>query len=221
MELHYNNYNNNKNKKIKVDINVTKLSSLKEKYKCEYCSKILASRQSRWRHSKSCDIKSKIEKRIEVLEDKIISNIDTKSIVIMMNSNIQIIKTMSRITDTLYYNETLKKILNEIKQTIENNITNFQVLSQNKNKFDKYLRDQIKYNLGVINKLGSYTDYIEYNGKKQHLFKNHVNLLQKINYHEEINSIEKYYIDDEPTAVENNVNSTDSDYSSTDSDCDI
>jgi hypothetical protein len=215
MELHY-------NKKLKVDINVTKMSSLQEKYKCEYCCKILASRQSKWRHNKSCNMKSKIEKRIEVLEDKIISNIDIKSIVIMMNSNIQIIKTMSQIADTLYYNETLKKILNEIKQTIKNNVTNFQVLTQNKNKFDKYLRDQINYNLGVINKLESYTEYIEYNGKKQHLFKNHVNLLKEIYFHEEeIKSTERYYIESDISKNENILNSTESDYSSTDSDCDI
>lgn len=207
MEIHTLSKNYGKNKQNTISIKVNKLSSLNEiiKYHCEYCNKILSSRQSKWRHDKTCNKKNQIEKRLEILEDKIISNIDQKSIINMLNLNISSIQTFCQMVNSLYYNQSLKKIMEDIKNGIKNNIKNFQILSQNKNKFNAYLRKQISYNLAVINKLEDYNEYIEYQGKKQYLFRNQVNCLKKINNENEIETIEVVDFSEESNNLTNNL----------------
>jgi hypothetical protein len=193
MEIHTLSKNYRKNKQNTMSNKVNKMSSLNEiiKYQCEYCNKILSSRQSKWRHDKTCNKKNQIEKRLDILEDKIISNIDQKSIINILNLNISSIQTFCQMVNSLYYSESLKKITNNIKNVIKNNIKSFQVLSQNKNKFNADLRKQISYNLAVINKLEDYNEYIEYQGKKQYLFRNQVSCLKEIKNNEnEIETIE-------------------------------
>ena len=216
--------------------NVTKMSSSNEldKYKCDYCNKVLSSRQSKWRHVKSCDNKNQIEKRLEILEDKIISNIDLNSVINIMNLNISSIKTFCQMINTLYYCESIKKITGNIQTLINNNIKSFRFLSQNKNKFEKYLREQINYNLALLNKLEDYSEYIEFQSKKQYLFRNHANNLKEININND-NQIETIEIVDfseelnvhAPCVQSNDTTSsekyqlTDSDDFTSDSDYDI
>ena len=216
--------------------NVTKMSSSNEldKYKCDYCNKVLSSRQSKWRHVKSCDNKNQIEKRLEILEDKIISNIDLNSVINIMNLNISSIKTFCQMINTLYYCESIKKITGNIQTLINNNIKSFRFLSQNKNKFEKYLREQINYNLALLNKLEDYSEYIEFQSKKQYLFRNHANNLKEININND-NQIETIEIIDfseelnvhAPCVQSNDTTSsekyqlTDSDDFTSDSDYDI
>lgn len=199
MDLHVTKKTNNKFNNDSVSICVTKVSSTKSTkstksllYQCEYCNKILSSRQSKWRHVKSCDNKNQIEKRLEILEDKITSNIDSTTIVNLMNLNISSIKTFCQMINDLYYNESLKKITKNIQSLICNNIKSFQFLSKNKAKFEKYLTKQINYNLAFINKLEDCCEYIEFMGKKQYLFRNQVNCLKeiKINNDNQIKTIE-------------------------------
>jgi hypothetical protein len=216
--------------------NVIKMSSSNEldKYKCDYCNKVLSSRQSKWRHVKSCDNKNQIEKRLEILEDKIISNIDLNSVINIMNLNISSIKTFCQMINALYYCESIKKITGNIQTLINNNIKSFRFLSQNKNKFEKYLREQINYNLALLNKLEDYSEYIEFQSKKQYLFRNHANNLKEININND-NQIETIEIIDfseelnvhAPCVQSNDTTSsekyqlTDSDDFTSDSDYDI
>jgi len=219
MEIHTLSKNYGKNKQNTMSIKVNKMSSLNEiiKYQCEYCNKILSSRQSKWRHNKTCNKKNQIEKRLDILEDKIISNIDQKSIINILNLNISSIQTFCQMVNSLYYSESLKKITDDIKNVIKNNIKSFQVLSQNKNKFNADLRKQISYNLAVINKLENYNEYIEYQGKKQYLFRNQVSCLKEIKNNEnEIETIEVVDFSEESNNLTNNkkyeLSDSDSDY---------
>lgn len=208
MEIHTLSKNYRKNKQNTMSNKVNKMSSLNEiiKYQCEYCNKILSSRQSKWRHDKTCNKKNQIEKRLDILEDKIISNIDQKSIINILNLNISSIQTFCQMVNSLYYSESLKKITNNIKNVIKNNIKSFQVLSQNKNKFNADLRKQISYNLAVINKLEDYNEYIEYQGKKQYLFRNQVSCLKEIKNNEnEIETIEVVDFSEESSNITNNL----------------
>ena len=165
---------------LSINTNKTVIKTSSKKYICDYCTKNLATRQSKWRHVKTCDKKSGFEKRIELLESKIVSNIDIDSIVKIMNLNMESIKEMNQIVNLLYYNSLLKKIIPEIKSTIDNNIKSFQQLSINKNKFDKQIREQVNNNLVIINKLEKYHEYLEYQGKKQYLFRKYVGCLKPI-----------------------------------------
>lgn len=192
---------NTNNKKINVNINVTKQSSPSStiKFVCNYCNKDLASRQSKWRHQKTCTNKTNFEKRLEELENKMNSNIDINFIIQMMNINIQSIKQANTLIDTLYYNESLKKISSHIKQIVSNNIAGFLLLAQNKNNFDIKLKNQVNFNLAIIKKLKSYHENIEYQNNKLYLFRNHTNNLKEITIHTtnepNINSEEILYYD--------------------------
>jgi hypothetical protein len=225
MEIHTLSKNYRKNKQNTMSNKVNKMSSLNEiiKYQCEYCNKILSSRQSKWRHDKTCNKKNQIEKRLDILEDKIISNIDQKSIINILNLNISSIQTFCQMVNSLYYSESLKKITDNIKNVIKNNIKSFQVLSQNKNKFNADLRKQISYNLAVINKLEDYNEYIEYQGKKQYLFRNQVSCLKEIKNNEnEIETIEVVDFSEESSNITNNlINNKKYELSDSDSDYNI
>jgi hypothetical protein len=184
METHYTNLKSNKKSNLNVTNIVIKKSSYStnksSNYKCEYCNKNLSSRQSKWRHTKNCDKKNEIELRLENLENQINSNIDTESIIKLMNLNINNIKIINNLIDSLYYNNTLKKISKDLINSIYNNVKSFQVLSKNKKKFDKELREQVNYNLGFITKIEKFSEFIEYEGKKIYLFRTNANNLKKI-----------------------------------------
>lgn len=172
--------NINNNNKLKVHNNKT--SSNSNHYICDYCKKELSTRQSRWRHMKMCNKKTNIESRLELLEDKLSSNINLESIITIMNTNIESIQNINEIINTLYFNVALKNIISKFRILLLNNISTFKLFCQNKNKFDKQIRDQVTINLGIINKLSDYIDYVEYQGTKQYLFRKYVDMLKKIKF---------------------------------------
>jgi hypothetical protein len=183
METHGVDLKSNKNYNINVTSCVIKKSSFTNesiKFVCEYCNKNLASRQSKWRHTKNCDKKTEIESRLANLENQINSNIEIESIVELMNLNIDNIKTINHLIDSLYYNNSLKKITKDLIDSVDNNVKSFQVLSKNKKKFDKDLREQVNYNLGFIKKIEKFSEFIEYEGTKIFLFRTNANYLKKI-----------------------------------------
>ena len=178
MDIH----NKNKEKIInehKIVIkNVNKMSS--DKYKCDFCLKTLSSRQSKWRHDKICVKKLNVEKRLEILEKTIIDNIDSDLIINNLNNYIDNLKTINEIINILYYDKNINKIFGELKCLITNNIKSYQDCTKILNNYEKNIRLQVKDNLHIINKLEKYIKYLEFQGKKQYLFRNNIKNLKKI-----------------------------------------
>lgn len=173
------------NKSIVINVN-KKSSSNEQTYLCEYCSKKFSSRQSRWRHIKTCNKKSVMEKRIEDLEKSVNLTIEPKieslSMIKLMNKQIKSILVTNQIIEKMYWDAKLKKFYDELKQIINLNIKMFKLTAVDYKNFNKELKTQIVYNLNIINKLEKNFNHLEYNGDNQYKFRRHVNKLRKMNY---------------------------------------
>jgi hypothetical protein len=228
-----------KNNKIDSDviIRVNNVSSSKKRYSCDNCLVNLSSRQSRWRHIKTCNKKSLVEKRLKKLEDSLNSEPKVESITLikMMNKQMKAIIKVNKIINSMYWDKKIEKIIDDLKKIIQLNINMFILTSQDYQKFDTPIKNQIKINLDIVNKLNKYLKYVEYKSEKQYIFRNQVNKLQKIKFNNEENtakitdsSEEEYTVkitdssDNEQTISANNVipmKSQDwSDYTTSDTD---
>lgn len=168
---------------VVVSVTTESSSSQTKFYKCDYCLKVLATRQSKWRHQQTCGKKSKIEKRLDRLEKLEVSsklNLDLDSVIKQMNLCIHNFKLINNILTLMYWDNKVKKLNNDLIKMIVNNVQSYRIMSQTKNIFDDSVKKQINFNLNIINNLESDTEYITYGCDKQYLFRNNVNSLKFI-----------------------------------------
>jgi hypothetical protein len=210
MSLHSSNIQSKKTLKSDIVINVTTMSSLnKSKYMCDYCINNFSSRQSKWRHMKICNKKSLVETKLDNLEKSlnliIEQNIDSITLIKLMNKQIKSIIIINKIINSMYWNKQIIKIIEELKKTIKLNIKTYLLLTKDYNKFDKNIKNQIKKNLDIMNKLKKSLKYLEFQNPKQYIFRSHIEKLQKIILNNQIPKKLKKEIDEEEIISINNL----------------
>ena len=150
---HQNNNNSN------VSIDVIKTSSISKKYECKYCKKILSSRQSKWRHVKTCDKKTELEERLEKVENKLSGNniFKREDIIKILDDNISVIQNIYKIIDQFYFNKTYQKSVIAHGETIvKSAINNYINICNNIDSLDSPSLKIINQNIGLIKKLENY-----------------------------------------------------------------
>jgi hypothetical protein len=166
-----------------------------ELYKCKYCKKGLSTRQSRWRHEKTCKQQNNIEKRLIHIEKTIQFQKEEdikqkhKDTILLLDNIILKMSIIVEIINKSYYVKSFSNIAGTIQYGGDIDIQNYELLSKNLSSLSI-----VKENIINMNKLK--TLYIKDDEYKNILLKlrfinnskNIKNFLRKENESEIVNT---------------------------------